>query len=75
MLLVMSYATDRLAPWDDSYVHMTTDITYLRSLRSDVQLHMIAGTAPDFDAQASEKAARRPPNGVPSVSASTPEPR
>ncbi len=57
-VLVMSYATDRLAPWDDSYVHMTTDITYLRSLRSDVQLHMIAGYGTRFDAEEAEKAAR-----------------
>ena len=31
-LLVMSYATDRKAPWSDSYVHVSADVTYLRAL-------------------------------------------
>lgn len=57
-LLVMSYATDRKAPWSDSYVHVSADVTYLRALDADVDLHIIGGYGPRFTVDEAEKTAR-----------------
>lgn len=58
-LLVMSYATDRKAPWNDSYVHAASDIAYLREVAgAGVRLHIIGGYGSRFTAAEAEKTAR-----------------